>query len=172
MAASSFTGEERARIDGKGRMSIPAKFREVLQAGDPGWREGGGTTLQLVYGDNLGRRLEARTLHNHAAIAASIAAWEPVSEEEAAEKDAAEYFVLTQSQPIEVDRDGRIVMPLRFRERLGFREGEVAFAGRGDRFEIWAADTYEAEVVAPKRAFLAANPSFNPMIALARAKRG
>jgi MraZ protein len=173
LVAASFTGEERVRIDGKGRMSIPAKFRDVLQAGDPGWREGSGTALQLVYGDNLGRRLEARTLGNHAAIAERITAWEPVSDEEEAEKQAAEYFMLTQSQPVEVDRDGRIVMPARFRDRLGLREGEVALAGKGDRFEIWAADTYDAEVAGPMRAFLASKPpNYNPMTALARAKRG
>lgn len=153
-------------------MSIPAKFREVLQAGDPGWREGAGTAFQLVYGDNLGNHLEARTLANHAAIAGSIAAWEPVTEEEQEEKDATEHFMLTQSQAIEVDRDGRIVMPARFREQLGLKEGEVAFAGKGDRFEIWSATTYEVEVAAKKRAFLASRPGFNPITALARAKRG
>lgn len=159
-------------MDGKGRMSIPARFREVLQAGDLRWREGGAYSLQLNYGEHLENRLEVRTLAAHEAIAESIAAWQPLSEEEQAEKDSTETLMLTQSQAIEVDRDGRIVLPARFRERLGIAEGEVVFAGKGDRFELWSAPTYEAEVAAKLRAFLASKPpGYNPMTALARARQ-
>lgn len=169
MPTASFTGEERARIDGKGRMSIPAEFRKVLMAGDPDREEGGAYRLQLNYGDHLRDRLEVRTVEAHRAIAQRIADWEPQDDEEEAEKDAAAHLMLTQSQPIEVDRDGRIVLPARFRARLGLAEGEVAFAGKGDRFEIWAAETYEVEVQARLRDFLAAKPrNYNPMTALNR----
>lgn len=173
MAASSFTGEERAKIDGKGRMSIPAKFREVLQAGDADRAEGAPVSLQLNYGDHLGHRLEVRTVQTHESIAARLAAWEPVSEEEAEAKESAEYFLLTQSMSLELGDDGRIVLPARFREKLGFDSGEVVFAGKSDRFEIWAAETYETEVVAKHRTFLGRQAAgYNPMTALARARKG
>jgi MraZ protein len=169
LAGTSFTGEERAKVDGKGRMSIPAEFRKVLMAGDPERVEGGAYRLQLNYGDHLGHRLEVRTVEAHEAIARRIADWEPQDEDEEAEKDAAAHFMLTQSQSIEVDRDGRIVLPARFRARLGLSEGEVAFAGKGGWFEIWAAETYEVEVQARHREFLASKPkNYNPLTALNR----
>jgi MraZ protein len=169
LATTSFTGEERARIDGKGRMSIPAEFRKVLMAGDPERGEGGAYRLQLNYGEHLGDRLEVRTIETHQSIARRFAEWEPQDEEEEAEKDAAVHLMLTQSQPIEVDRDGRIVLPARFRARLGLSEGEVAFAGKVDFFEIWAAETYEVEVQARMREFLASKPKkYNPLTALNR----
>ncbi|MEM9123456.1 MAG: MraZ N-terminal domain-containing protein, partial [Pseudomonadota bacterium] len=36
-----FRGEFDQRVDGKGRMSIPASFRRVLEQGDPNWSSGG-----------------------------------------------------------------------------------------------------------------------------------
>nr|WP_243730715.1 division/cell wall cluster transcriptional repressor MraZ [Rubellimicrobium sp. CFH 75288] len=150
-------------------MSIPADFRKVLQAGDPDRAEAGAYRLQLHYGDHLQDRLEVRTVAAHRAIARRIAEWEPQDEEEEAEKDAAAHFLLTQSQSLEVDRDGRIVLPARFRARLGLTDGEVVFAGKGDRFEIWAAETYEVAVQARLREFLARKPKgYNPLTALSR----
>lgn len=172
MPARSFTGTEAGRIDGKGRMSIPARFREVLQGGDPDWAPGRPCGMQLIYGEHLKGFLEVRTLANHEEIAARFAAWEPVTDEEAAAKEAAEYFQLTQSQHIEIGEDGRIVLPARFRERIGLT-GEATFAGKSDRFEIWAAETFDRDVTAARREFLARQPAgYSPLAALARSRKG
>jgi MraZ protein len=170
---SGFTGEERGKVDGKGRMSIPARFREVLQRGDAKWQEGLPCTLQMIYGDHLEDHLEAVTLQAHAELVARFQSWEPVTSEEQEEKELDEHLLITQSQPIEVDKDGRIVMPARFRERLGLSEGEVVFAGKSDRFEIWSASTYETKVAEPMRRRLAARGAgYSPRTSLARARLG
>ena len=44
----SFTGEHTQKVDGKGRMSIPADFRRVLEAGDPEWTTGLSPRMYLL----------------------------------------------------------------------------------------------------------------------------
>ena len=164
MATTSFTGEYPQRIDGKGRMSIPSDFRRVLEANDPGWTEGLNPSLHLLYGEHLKDRLEAYTVAAFDAIAEAIMAIRPTTPEANQRKQMSQRLILGQSVRLEVDKDGRIVMPIRQRQKLGLTEGEVVFSGVGDHFEIWAATTYEAKVAAETRAFLEAQgENFDPM---------
>ena len=48
-----FTGEHTLKVDSKGRMSVPADFRRVLEAGDPDWTTGLQVGLYVIYGDHL-----------------------------------------------------------------------------------------------------------------------
>lgn len=167
MPRTSFTGEHTLRIDGKGRMSIPADFRRALEDGDPDWHKDASPLpwLRLRYGDDLEDRLEVRTVAAHLAMVDRITDWHPDPDDpvEVEDHEAAVYFNITQSQGIEVDRDGRIVMPARFRAKLGMTEGEVVFAGKGDFFEIWSADTYRTTFGARMEAYRAARPKgYNP----------
>ena len=164
MATASFTGEYPQRIDGKGRMSIPADFRRVLEAGDPDWTEGLSPSLYLLYGDHLRDNLQAWTVSAFAAVAESLKSQRPRSREEAEAKAMSTRLILGQSVRLEVDRDGRIVMPARQRAKLGLTEGDVVFSGAGEHFEIWAAATFEDKVGARMRAFLdAQGEGFDPM---------
>ena len=164
MAGTSFTGEYPQRIDGKGRMSIPSDFRRVLEANDPAWTDGLNPSLHLLYGEHLTDRLEAYTVAAFDEIAQRIMAIRPTNAEEAQRKVMSQRLILGQSVRLEVDRDGRLVMPLRQRQRLGMTEGEVIFLGTGEKFEIWAAGTYERTVAAETRAYLEKQgPGFDPM---------
>ena len=164
MAGTSFTGEYPQRIDGKGRMSIPSDFRRVLEANDPNWTDGLSPSLYLLYGEHLRDRLEAFTVAAVDEIAQRIMALRPTNADEAQRKVMSQRLILGQSVRLEVDRDGRIVMPLRQRQKLGLTEGEVVFSGAGDHFEIWAARTYEEKVAAETRAFLEQQgENFDPM---------
>lgn len=170
MDIESFTGEIPARIDGKGRLTIPAEVRRAVERGDPAWSQGMNPRMQVNYGDHLGACLKVWTAQAFRAMEREITDWQPATEEDEVEKESAAYFMLTQSQPFEIDRDGRVVLPARLREKLGLPEGDLVLAGKGDHFEIWAEATYEAEVRAPKRAFRAGKPrNWNPMTAV-RAK--
>lgn len=172
VSAASFTGEHVQRIDAKGRVSIPADFRRVLERGDPAWTDGLTPWLRLVYGDNIGQRLDVRTVAGHQRIVDEIEAFEPLTEEEEVDHEAAQHFQITQTQAIEVDRDGRIVLPVARRQKLGLTEGEVVFAGKGDHFQVWAAAAYEEQVSARMREYLADKPrNFNPLTRL-RVRRG
>ena len=164
MVAASFTGEYPQRIDGKGRMSIPADFRKVLEAGHPSREAGELPSLYLLYGAHLRDHLQAFTVQAFAEVAERIASIRPRTPEEAERKAVSSRLILGQSVRLELDRDGRVVMPAARRAQLGLTEGEVVFSGAGDHFEIWNAATYEETVGARMRAFLdAQGDGFDPM---------
>lgn len=148
-------------------MSIPSDFRRVLEANDPNWTEGLNPRLQLLYGDHLTDNLEVWTISAHDAVVTRLKEARPTSAEEAKRVRALSYLYITQSCTIEVDKDGRIVMPARQRQKLGLSDGDVVFAGMGDKFEIWSAAAYEAKVGAAVRDFLDEQPEgFDPVAAL------
>jgi len=60
--ARRFRGEIVQKVDGKGRVSIPAPFRRVLEAGDPDWTEGLRPELILVYGGQAQKYIEGYTV--------------------------------------------------------------------------------------------------------------
>ena len=50
------------KIDAKGRVSIPALFRRVIELGDPNYIEGLTPELVIVYGDHRRNYLECYTI--------------------------------------------------------------------------------------------------------------
>ncbi len=61
------------------------------------------------------------------------------------EREIAERDLITRSQTVEVDDDGRIVLPQKVREKIDLgAQTETVFAGRLNTFRIWRRDTYEA----------------------------
>jgi len=145
-------------------MSIPSDFRRVLEGGDPNWTEGLSPSLYLLYGEHLKDRLEVYTVAAFDEIAQQIMSIRPTTAEANQRKQMSQRLILGQSVRLEMDKDGRIVMPIRQRQKLGLTEGEVVFSGVGDHFEIWAASTYEEKVASETRAFLEAQgENFDPM---------
>lgn len=151
----SFTGVYPQRVDGKGRVSIPADVRRVLEASDPDWSDGASPALHLVYGDHLDDHLRAFSVASFADVTATIRAYKPKTPEQTEKKEYAVYTMLTQSVRLEVDKDGRIVVPKAQRDKIGLTEGDVVFTGAENHFQIWAAATYDARVGARMRAFKA-----------------
>ena len=138
----SFTGEYVQKVDSKGRMSIPADFRRVLESGDPTWTDGLTPSAYLLYGDHLKNQLHVYTVEEFNAVAARIKAM-PLGD---ANRTRLSRLILGQSIRMDVDKDGRVVMPIRQRTKLGLSEGEVYFSGVGDHFEIWKAETFSDTV--------------------------
>ncbi len=158
--ALKFTGEHTQKVDGKGRMSVPADFRRVLEAADPDWAPGLPMKCQIVYGDHLEGRLQVYSVAEYDKVMERIEAM-PDSDPN---KDHITHLVITQSEPLTVDKDGRAVLPLKRREKLGLTEGALSFRGRLSHFEIWKAEDYDAEVSAPVQDFLSDKPkNFNPL---------
>ena len=138
----SFTGTHTQKVDSKGRMSIPADFRRVLEAGDPDWAPGLSPRMYLLYGDHLKNQLHGYSVDEFTAVVAQINALKRGS----AAKDKLSRLIIGQSIMLEVDKDGRTVMPINQRQKLGLTDGELRFMGLGDHFEIWKAETYTEEV--------------------------
>ena len=57
-----FRGEAENKVDSKGRVSIPAPFRRVLEEGDPDWSNGVNPNFVIVYGRRNSKCLEGYSL--------------------------------------------------------------------------------------------------------------
>jgi MraZ protein len=126
-----FLGTHQNRLDAKGRVSIPAPFRAALKArGD-------------TNGNGNGSHLVLRPSHQHPCIEA----W-PTAEFEALsqpleqlglfspERDDLAASLYADAFPIEVDKEGRVVLPDDLVGYAGLSDG-VVFMGLGRTFQIW-----------------------------------
>ncbi|WP_161555800.1 division/cell wall cluster transcriptional repressor MraZ [Mangrovicoccus ximenensis] len=140
----TFRGEFGQKIDAKGRVSIPAQIRKVLDAGDPDRESGEDPNLIIVFGDTTRSCLLGYSQQAMAEVEAKIHAMKASPRKKALVK-----AFLTLSWEARVDTTGRIVLPKHLRTRLGLGEtGELTFAGGGEKFEIWNSVDYEAEAAA------------------------
>ena len=125
---STFTN----KIDAKGRVSVPAPFRAVLAR--DGY-EGGIYCYPNVDhpsldagGESLARKID--TLLDDIA---------DFSEE----RDEYSVALYSDVQILNIDGDGRIVLPEFLREHVGITT-HVTFVGMGQKFQIWEAEQFEA----------------------------
>ncbi|WP_368184187.1 division/cell wall cluster transcriptional repressor MraZ [Aestuariibius sp. HNIBRBA575] len=157
--ALSFRGEFNQKVDSKGRMSIPADFRRVLEDGDERCPENPLPRMVVLYGPHLQGCLHAYTIEAMAEIEADI---KKLPRGSAARKQASR-MILGKSWETEVDKDGRIVLPKDRREQIGLI-GETKMVAMGDYFEIWSAETYAEVEAAEEEAFLSDMPDgFDPL---------
>jgi MraZ protein len=134
----TFRGESRHKVDAKGRVSIPAGFRRVLEQGDPNWTDGLNPDLVIVYGDEKRSYLECFTIEAIQEIDAKIRRMPRASKR----RKALQRLYNGQATPTNVDETGRLVLPIKLREKIGL-DGEAFFIGNGDTFEIWKPETYD-----------------------------
>ncbi|WP_146587506.1 division/cell wall cluster transcriptional repressor MraZ [Puniceibacterium confluentis] len=161
-----FRGESQHKVDGKGRVSIPASFRRVLEASDPNWSEGANPEVVIVYGDHRRKYLECYTMQAIDEVDDKIDALPRGS----MERQLLQRMFHGQSHPTNVDETGRLVLPAKLRQKIGL-EGEAFFIASGDTFQIWNPETYETEEVAKTEAFLDDLPDdFDPLSFLDGAK--
>lgn len=139
--SEDFRGEYYQKVDSKARVSIPAAFRRVLDAGDPPSTDFPRTRIVMVYGGKSRQYVECYTVRDADALAARVRDL-PIGTKA---RQIAERDLITRSLTIEIDENGRIVLPQKVRDKIEFDDGdETAFAGTLDRFQIWKRDTYDA----------------------------
>ena len=121
------------RFDAKGRISIPAPYRQVLAK--DGF-EGVYTypSLDAPALDCGGHRLLAE-------IDALLATMPPFSPA----RDAMATALLGTSEILRMDAEGRVSMDDRLKASLGLRE-EAAFVGQGHKFQIWEPTRFAAHL--------------------------
>ena len=136
-----FRGESLHKVDLKGRVSIPAPFRRVLEDGDPEFKTGSNPNFVIVYGGVKTHCLEAYTINSISTVDQLISKLPRFSRE----REILERFINTQSLYIQLDENGRIVLPPKLKSLIGL-EGEAIFAGMGEKFQIWEPKTYESEL--------------------------
>ena len=133
-----FRGEGHHKVDGKGRVSIPAHFRRVLEAGDPAWTDGKVPEFVIVYGDHRRAFLECYTMEAASEVDAKIDALPRGS----MKRRLLEKLFNGQSLLTSVDDTGRIVLPAKLRSKIGIGN-EAYFIASGDTFQIWKPETYD-----------------------------
>ncbi len=151
--ARRFRGEYTQKVDGKGRISIPANFRRVLESGDPGWSEGKTPEFVIVYGDERRNYLECYTMEAIDEVDEKIAAMKRGSPK----RKLLERLFSGQSLPTSVDDTGRIVIPAKLREKISLK-GEAFMIAMGDTFQIWNPEEHDAEDAAKTEALLKEMP--------------
>ncbi|WP_372839636.1 division/cell wall cluster transcriptional repressor MraZ [Phaeovulum sp.] len=144
--ARRFRGSETYKVDAKGRVSIPAAFRRVIEASDPDWVPGNRPNIVLVYGPERQTWLEVYTIKAIEEIDAQIEDMQRNS----ADRLQLEEWMHGQAQELQIDEDGRLVLPQRLRDKIGL-EGEAFFISAGDYFKIWKPETYQAHYAERQR---------------------
>ena len=120
-----FMGEYNHTIDAKGRLIIPSKFRESL--GDEFVVTKGMDGCLFVYDNEEWKKFEEKLL--------SL----PMMDKQV--RQFTRYF-LAGAASVEVDKQGRILLPAHLREFAGL-EKDVVLVGVGSRVEIWSKDKWE-----------------------------
>lgn len=151
--APKFKGTVDQKIDAKGRVSVPAALRKVAEQCDPDFKpadhsaKGTAATICMVFEPDGMDYLECYSVEGMAEIDSYIEALDIGSDE----RDALEHRYHANVSLAEIDGDGRIVIPLGMRTKLGF-DGDARFIGLGDRFEVWNPATFQARKARPMEA--------------------
>ena len=117
--AQMFLGHFQHNLDDKGRLMIPARFREMLEGGAY-ITQGFDRCLMVMnetYFKQVYERIEAMNLADPTAR-------------------LLRRLILSNAYPVEVDKVGRILVPQNLRAFLQL-EGEAIVAGQGEYFEVW-----------------------------------
>ena len=130
-----FLGTHTPRLDDKGRLILPAKFREQLEEGVVITR--GQERCLYVFPVAEFQRLEGQLRQA------------PVTSKQA--RDYLRVFLSGASDEA-VDRQGRVTIPQTLRTYAGL-ERDCAVIGAGQRVEIWEAAAWEAYLAAQEEAF-------------------
>ena len=114
-----FLGQFQHNLDDKGRLMIPARFRELLE---------GGAFITQGFDKCLMVMTETHFKQVYDRIEAMNLA-DPGTR-------SLRRLLLSNAYPVEVDKVGRILVPQNLRAFLQI-EGEAIVAGQGEYFEVW-----------------------------------
>jgi MraZ protein len=123
-----FIGHFQHNLDDKGRLMIPARFRELLEGG--AYITQGFDKCLMVMTDAYFKQVYERI--NAMNLADPIAR-------------LLRRLILSNAFPVEVDKIGRIVVPQPLRAFIEI-EGEAIVAGQGDYFEVWTPAAWKEQM--------------------------
>ena len=128
-----FVSNHTLRLDAKGRVSIPAPFRQTLA------RDGFEglycyPTLDRSAIDAGGNALLAE-------IEAVIACYPPFSEE----RNQFATALYGTSETLKIDSEGRVILPETLKDHAGIADA-VTFVGLGHKFQIWEPGRFRAQL--------------------------
>ncbi len=124
-----FLGHFQHNLDDKGRLMIPAPYREFLE---------GGAYVTQGFDKCLMVLTEAYFKQVYARIEAMNLA-DPTAR-------LLRRLIIANAYSVEVDKVGRILVPQNLRSFLGIANGELVVAGQGDYFEVWTPDEWNSQM--------------------------
>lgn len=131
-----FRGRYSLSIDSKGRVNVPAPFRDVLVE---------------KYGESS---LFLATIFDHCLRAYPTEEWEKIEEHadtlSSTDESVKFYYrhFISSAVKLDWDKQGRILLPASHKEWAGINNGQVLFLGLTKKFEIWDKAVYESKMVA------------------------
>ncbi len=131
-----FRGRYTFKVDAKGRVSIPAPFRRLIEAGDPGFTEGLRPQFVLVRGPEEQNHLDCYTLTEMHKLEQKI---DRLPESEL-KRQLTDDFI-TESFEGEIDPDGRLVLPAQIRNETGL-QSEAVMSGKLKTFRIMSPEEH------------------------------
>jgi len=122
-----FLGQYRHSLDSKGRMIVPARFRDGLEGG-----------LYLTQGFDHNLRLLPENIF--------VSVYERITEMSSTDPTARQLrrLIFSTAQQVDVDGNGRILIPKYLREAAHL-EGEAVIVGVGEAIEIWSPKAWEQQ---------------------------
>ena len=147
-----FLGQFQHNLDDKGRLMIPARYRDLLAAG--AYITQGFDKCLMVMTDAYFNEMYS--------IINSMNMADPTAR-------MLRRLILSNAYPVEVDKVGRVLVPQNLRQFLGVESGELTVAGQGDYFEVWAPAAWREQmdqvqdVQANEQRFATLNLSRNPV---------
>lgn len=135
-----FLGEYRHAVDAKGRLAVPARFRSRIERG-------------AVLTRGVDECLYVYTLETWEEKARAI----ETLVTDPRKRRLVERRFFGQAFDVELDAQGRIVIPAKFRTYAGLN-GEAVVVGARDRFEVWSPDRWDAYLEAAEDEDLNALP--------------
>jgi len=124
-----FLGQFQHNLDDKGRLMVPARYRDLLAAG--AFITQGFDKCLMVMTDSYFKQVYERINNMNLADATAR---------------MLRRLILANAYPVEVDKVGRILVPQNLREFLGVPSGELTVAGQGEYFEVWTPANWKAQM--------------------------
>lgn len=124
-----FLGQFQHTLDDKGRLMIPARYRDLLAAGAY-ITQGFDKCLMVMTDSHFNEVYAILNALNMADPSARML----------------RRLILSNAYPVEVDKVGRILVPQNLREFLGVASGELIVAGQGEYFEVWTPAEWKAQM--------------------------
>ncbi|MBN1303935.1 MAG: division/cell wall cluster transcriptional repressor MraZ [Anaerolineales bacterium] len=124
-----FLGQYQHSLDDKGRLTVPARFRELLEGGAY-ITQGFDRCLMVMtdsYFEEVYKRINAMNLTD------------PIARQ-------LRRLILANAYVIEPDKVGRINISPNLREFIGL-DSEAVIAGQGEYFEIWTPELWNEQVL-------------------------
>jgi len=126
----AFFGTFVNKLDGKGRVSVPASFRAVIQ--------GRGLTSVAIHPSLFEDCLEGAGFDRFENLEQQIAdAFVPGPGNDAAD------LIMGELRDLPLDGEGRIILPAEFIAKANLKD-QVAFIGQGRKFQIWEPGALDA----------------------------